>query len=81
VFPPDPERRLPARIGPPNTHRYFEKFTNSFPQPVEKQNCHFEPKIQQKTRKRKAKHYSYSKDFACFCTSDLYRPPSCNIML
>ena len=27
-----------------DVHRYCEKFSNIFPFPVEKQNCHFEPK-------------------------------------
>ena len=50
----------------PTTQRFCQKFTNSFPQPVEEQNCHFEPKkvceIQRRTRERKAKRYSYSQD-------------------
>ena len=50
----------------PTTQRFCQKFTNSFPQPVEKQNCHFEPKkvceIQRRTREQKAKRYSYSQD-------------------
>ena len=55
-------------------HRYCEKFSNIFPFPVEKQNCHFEPKkiwefemkkiweLEMKTRPNKAKKYSYTKD-------------------
>merc|ERR1712096_317474 len=43
-----------------------EKFSNIFPFPVEKQNCHFEPKkiceLEMKTRPKKAKKYSYTKD-------------------
>merc|ERR1712096_544140 len=39
---------------------------NIFPFPVEKQNCHFEPKkiceLEMKTRPKKAKKYSYTKD-------------------
>ena len=47
-------------------HRYCEKFSNIFPFPVEEQNCHFEPKkiceLEMKTRPKKAKKYSYTKD-------------------
>ena len=50
-----------------DVHRYCEKFSNVFPFPVEEQNCHFEPKkiceLQQKTRPKKAKKYSYTKDY------------------
>merc|ERR1711982_14796 len=46
--------------------RYCEKFSNIFPFPVEEQNCHFEPKkiceLEMKTRPKKAKKYSYTKD-------------------
>jgi hypothetical protein len=46
----------------PTTEHFCQKFTNSFPRPVETQNCHVEPKkvceIQRRTRKRKAKRYS-----------------------
>merc|ERR1712096_154660 len=39
---------------------------NIFPFPVETQNCHFEPKkiceLEMKTRPKKAKKYSYTKD-------------------
>merc|ERR1712112_294767 len=39
---------------------------NIFPFPVEEQNCHFEPKkiceLEMKTRPKKAKKYSYTKD-------------------
>merc|ERR1712179_384492 len=42
------------------------KFSNIFPFPVEEQNCHFEPKkiceLEMKTRPKKAKKYSYTKD-------------------
>merc|ERR1711982_59699 len=42
------------------------KFSNIFPFPVEDQNCHFEPKKicerEMKTRPKKAKKYSYTKD-------------------
>jgi len=50
----------------PQTQRYCQKFSNSFPQPLEKQNCHFEPKktceLQTRSRPRKAKRYSYTQD-------------------
>ena len=49
-----------------DVHRYCEKFSNIFPFPVEEQNCHFEPKkiceLEMKTRPKKAKKYSYTKD-------------------
>ena len=49
-----------------DVHRYCEKFSNIFPFPVEEQNCHFEPKkiceLEAKTRPKKAKKYSYTKD-------------------
>jgi len=48
------------------TVKYCQKFTNPFPQPVEKQNCHFEPKklceLETRTRNKKAKRYSYFPD-------------------
>eukprot|EP00092_Neocalanus_flemingeri_P002811 GFUD01003008.1.p1 GENE.GFUD01003008.1~~GFUD01003008.1.p1 ORF type:complete len:381 (+),score=60.97 GFUD01003008.1:84-1226(+) len=47
-------------------HKYCEKFSNQFPFPQEKQNCHFETKkiceIQGRTRPKKAKVFTYSKD-------------------
>ena len=49
-----------------DAHRYWEKFFNIFPFPVEKQNCHFEPKkiceVKMKTHPKKAKEYNYTKD-------------------
>ena len=46
--------------------RYCQKFSNIFPFPVEEQNCCFEPKkiskIKMKTRPKKAKKYSHTKD-------------------
>ena len=49
-----------------DAHRYWEKFSNIFPFPVEKQNCHFEPKkiceVKMKTHPKKAKKYNYTKD-------------------
>jgi len=50
----------------PHSERYCQKFTNLHPEPVEKQNCHFEPKkvceLETRSRPRKSKKYSYSQD-------------------
>jgi len=46
------------------THQYCQKFTNPQPHPVERQNCHFEPKrtceLENRTRYKKAKRFSYT---------------------
>merc|ERR1711983_523132 len=59
-------RKIQVEVCKNNVHRYFEKFSNIFPFPVEEQNCHFEPKkiceLEMKTRPKKAKKYSYTKD-------------------
>merc|ERR1719509_485632 len=43
-----------------------QKVTNEYPEPEQRQNCHFEPKkvceLQKRTRNKKAKRYSYSQD-------------------
>merc|ERR550519_1582218 len=48
------------------TQKPTQSFYNIFPFPVEEQNCHFEPKkiceLEMKTRPKKAKKYSYTKD-------------------
>merc|ERR1712034_37717 len=59
-------RKIQVEVCKTDVHRYCEKFSNISPFPVEEQNCHFEPKkiceLQQKTRPKKAKKYSYTKD-------------------
>merc|ERR1712183_1150880 len=59
-------RKIQVEVCKTDVHRYCEKFSNIFPFPVEKQNCHFEPKkiceMEMKTRPKKAKKYSYTKD-------------------
>merc|ERR1712176_1332576 len=53
-------------ICKPQTSKYCEKFTNEFPYPVEKQNCHTEPmkkcELESRTRPKKAKKYIYNKE-------------------
>merc|ERR1719186_812389 len=44
-------RKIQVEVCKTDVHRYCEKFSNIFPFPVEKQNCHFKPK-----------KYSYTKD-------------------
>merc|ERR1712168_802568 len=39
----DTPRKVQEEICKPQTSKYCEKFTNEFPYPVEKQNCHTEP--------------------------------------
>jgi len=59
-------RKIQVEVCKTDVHRYCEKFSNVFPFPVEEQNCHFEPKkiceLEMKTRPKKAKKYSYTKD-------------------
>merc|ERR1712142_1038317 len=59
-------RKVQVEVCKTDVHRYCEKFSNIFPFPVEEQNCHFEPKkiceLEMKTRPKKAKKYSYTKD-------------------
>merc|ERR1711909_110464 len=66
-------RKIQVEVCKTDGHRYCEKFSNIFPFPVEEQNCHFEPKkiceLEMKTRPKKAKKYSYTKD----CRSSLGR--------
>ena len=58
--------QIQVEVCKTDVHRYCEKFSNIFPFPVEEQNCHFEPKkiceLEMKTRPKKAKKYSYTKD-------------------
>merc|ERR1711909_227942 len=59
-------RKIQVEVCKTDVHRYCEKFSNIFPFPIEEQNCHFEPKkiceLEMKTRPKKAKKYSYTKD-------------------
>jgi len=59
-------RKVQVEVCKTDVHKYCEKFPNTHPFPMEEQNCHFEPKkiceLKQKTRPKKAKMYSYTKD-------------------
>merc|ERR1711954_418694 len=59
-------KKAQVEVCKTDVHRYCEKFSNVFPFPVKKQNCHFEPKKiwepEMKTRPKKTKKYSYIKD-------------------
>merc|ERR1711972_1244713 len=61
----DAPRKVQEEICKPQTSKYCEKFTNEFPYPVEKQNCHTEPmkkcELESRTRPKKAKKYLYKK--------------------
>merc|ERR1712183_281891 len=58
--------RSKSRYASPMSTGTAKSSPNIFPFPVEKQNCHFEPKkiceLEMKTRSKKAKKYSYTKD-------------------
>merc|ERR1712063_91484 len=62
----DTPRKVQEEICKPQTSKYCEKFTNEFPYPVEKQNCHTEPmkkcELESRTRPKKAKKYLYNKE-------------------
>merc|ERR1711973_460659 len=62
----DTPRKVQEEICKPQTSKYCEKFTNEFPFPVEKQNCHTEPmkkcELESRTRPKKAKKYIYNKE-------------------
>merc|ERR1712200_45756 len=51
-------RVIRTEVCRPDNTRFCEKFTNGFPQPQQKQNCHFEPKkvceMQRRTQPKKA---------------------------
>jgi len=57
-------RTIHKEVCRTDSSRYCQKFSNPFPQPVEKQNCHFEPKriceLQRRIRPKMAKRYTYS---------------------
>merc|ERR1712121_67236 len=62
----DTPRKVQEEICKPQTSKYCEKFTNDFPYPVGKQNCHTEPmkkcELESRTRPKKAKKYLYNKE-------------------
>jgi len=62
----DTPRKVHEEYCKPRSSRYCEKFTNEFPFPVEKQNCHTEPmkrcELETRSRPKKAKQYTYFKD-------------------
>merc|ERR1711962_325869 len=64
--PYDGKGAVQCEICKPQTSKYCEKFTNEFPYPVEKQNCHTEPmkkcELESRTRPKKAKKYIYNKE-------------------
>ena len=55
-----------TEVCQPDHSRFCQKVTNEHPEPEQRQNCHFEPKkiceLEMKTRPKKAKKYSYTKD-------------------
>merc|ERR1739845_338998 len=51
----DPPRKVQEEICKPQTSKYCEKFTNEFPYPVEKQNCHTKPVTRQVCENREGK--------------------------
>jgi len=57
-------RTIRKEVCSQQTRQFCQKFTNPAPHPVEKQNCHFEPKkmceLETNTRYKKAKRYSYT---------------------
>jgi len=59
-------RTIRKEVCRPDNTRFCEKFSNAFPQPEQRQNCHFVPKkvceLQRRVRPKKAKRYSYSPD-------------------
>jgi len=62
----DTPRKVHEEFCKPRHSRYCEKFTNEFPIPQEKQNCHTEPmkkcELEVRSRPKKAKKYVYHKD-------------------
>merc|ERR1719209_1481990 len=59
-------RQVKTEVCQPDYSRFCQKLTNEYPEPEQRQNCHFEPKkvceLQRRTRNKKAKRYSYSQD-------------------
>jgi len=62
----DTPRKVRQEICQPQESRFCEKFTNEFPMPVQKQNCHTEPmkrcELEVRSRPKKAKKYVYHKN-------------------
>nr|AGN29677.1 hypothetical protein [Acartia pacifica] len=62
----DTPRKVKEEQCKPRSSKYCEKFTNEFPVPQEKQNCHTEPmkkcELEVRSRPKKAKKYMYHKD-------------------
>jgi len=62
----DTPRKVHEEYCKPRNSKYCEKFTNEFPIPTEKQNCHTEPmkkcELEVRSRPKKAKKYVYHKD-------------------
>merc|ERR1712126_447076 len=62
----DTPRKIREEVCKPRISKYCEKFTNEFPHPVEKQNCHSEPmktcELETRHRPKKAKEYVYHKE-------------------
>merc|ERR1712083_1104173 len=71
----DTPRKVQEEICKPQTSKYCEKFTNEFPYPVEKQNCHTEPmkkcELESRTCPKKDKKYLYNKIQKNICS---YKP-------
>merc|ERR1711915_516112 len=62
----DTPRKIREEVCKPRTQKYCEKFTNEFPYPVEKQNCHDEPMkkcdLETRVRPRRATKFDYVTD-------------------
>merc|ERR1712055_801348 len=62
----DTPRKIREEVCKPRVSKYCEKFTNEFPYPGEKQNCHSEPMktcgLETRQRPKKAKDYVYHKE-------------------
>merc|ERR1719427_2115717 len=62
----DTPRKVKEEICKPQHSRFCEKFTNEFPVPEQKQNCHTEPmkrcELEVRSRPKKAKKNVYHKD-------------------
>merc|ERR1712142_1136584 len=62
----DTPRKVREETCRPQYSRFCEKFTNEFPVPEQKQNCHTEPmkrcELEVRSRPKKAKKYVYHKD-------------------
>jgi len=62
----DTPRKVREEVCKPKVSKYCEKFTNEYPSPVQKQNCHNEPmkkcELETRSRPKKAKQYKYVKE-------------------